>query len=108
MVLTPVLSDVAAELAWDSRGPYMSGRHIIISSLFYLFFYFFSSPLFSTQSTQDGERRSSRPAPAELCCRHRSLGSVKGGVGEPVRTVRRKPTVGTGWRGQTTTAGVPP
>uniref|UniRef100_A0A0D9YFY8 U-box domain-containing protein n=1 Tax=Oryza glumipatula TaxID=40148 RepID=A0A0D9YFY8_9ORYZ len=32
----------------------------------------------------------------ELCRRHRSLGSVKGGAGEPVRTVRRKPTMGTG------------
>uniref|UniRef100_A0A0E0DX59 Uncharacterized protein n=1 Tax=Oryza meridionalis TaxID=40149 RepID=A0A0E0DX59_9ORYZ len=32
----------------------------------------------------------------KLCRRHRSLASVKGGAGEPARTVRRKPTVGTG------------
>ncbi|EEC77067.1 hypothetical protein OsI_15461 [Oryza sativa Indica Group] len=32
----------------------------------------------------------------KLCRRHRSLGSVKGGAGETARTVRRKPTVGTG------------
>jgi len=34
VVLTPVLSDVAAESAWDPRGPHMSGCHIITSLLF--------------------------------------------------------------------------
>jgi hypothetical protein len=31
VVLTAVLSDVAAESAWDPRGPHMSVRHVITS-----------------------------------------------------------------------------
>jgi hypothetical protein len=35
VVLTPVLSYVAAESAWDPRGPHMLGSHIITSLLFH-------------------------------------------------------------------------
>jgi hypothetical protein len=31
--LTPVLSDVEVELAWDPRGPHMSGCHIITNTV---------------------------------------------------------------------------
>ena len=63
MVLTPILSDVTAESAWNPRGPHMSGwpRHHPLFPLFSPFVLSHSS--LGRRPSGDGRREASPPPP---------------------------------------------